>query len=116
MKQVLVVDDVAEVRVVLRTVIEEPGVEVIEAEDGEEALRQLSLQNIDLVVTDCKMPKMSGLELMQAARQADPDLRFIVVSSTASKEDFEHLAPHAIMSKPFRLTELRDAVNSALDQ
>jgi CheY-like chemotaxis protein len=115
MKQVLVVDDVAEVRLVLRTVIEEPGVEVIEAEDGKEALQLLKVQDVDLVVTDCKMPNMSGLELIEAAREDDPELKFIVVSSTADEADFNHLCPEAIMSKPFRLTELRDAVNGALD-
>ena len=115
MKQVLVVDDVAEVRIVLRTVIEEPGVEVVEAVNGKEALHILKLQEVDIVITDCKMPNMSGLELMEAAREDDPELKFIVVSSTATEEDFKHLRPEAIMAKPFRLTELKDAVSDAMN-
>ena len=115
MKQVLVVDDVAEVRILLRTVIEEPGVEVIEAVDGKEALHVLKLQDVNLVITACKMPNMSGLELMEAAREDDPELKFIVVSPTATEEDFKHLRPEAIMAKPFRLTELKDAVSDALN-
>ncbi len=114
MKQVLVVDDLPDVRLVLKTVIEEPGVEVVEAADGLEALDVLKNYHVDLIITDCQMPNMSGLELIEAARSQDPNLVFIVVSSTAKEEDFKHLRPYALMEKPFRLGELKAAVNGAL--
>ena len=77
---------------------------------GQEALQLLRTQDVDLVVTDCKMPNMSGLELIEAAREDDPELKFI-----ADEADFNHLCPKGVMSKPFRLTELRDAVSGTLD-
>ena len=88
---------------------------MIEAVDGKEGLHVLKLQDVCLVITDCKMPNMSGLKLMEAAREDDPELKFIVVSSTATEEDFKHLRPEAIMAKPFRLTELKDTVGDALN-
>ncbi len=114
MKQVLVVDDVPEVRLVLRTLLEEPGVEVLEAGDGREALEVLGGIEVDLVITDCRMPNMTGLELMAEAKERYPQLPFIVVSSTAKEEDLRDLQPRAIVSKPFRMSDLKEVVDRAL--
>ena len=62
------------------------------------------------------MPGMSGLEMVRQARADHPDLPLIVVSSTADPDDFAEYNPHAVMSKPFRLTDLKDAVEGALEQ
>ena len=69
MKQVLVVDDVPEVRMVLRALLEGPDVGVLEAEDGLKAIEVLTADKVDLVITDCQMPRMSGLELMRQRRK-----------------------------------------------
>tara|TARA_B100001123_G_scaffold447590_1_gene605616 strand:- start:1389 stop:1859 length:471 start_codon:yes stop_codon:yes gene_type:complete len=69
---------------------------LIAAVDGKEALHVRKLQDVNLVITDCKMPNISGLEFMEAAREDDPELKFIVVSSTATEEDFKQLRPKAI--------------------
>ena len=114
MKQVLVVDDVAAVRLVLKALLESPDLGVLEAGDGEQALRVLSEGDVDLVITDCQMPRMSGLDLMRQVRDDHPSLPFIVVSSTAVPEDFQGLRPSAIMGKPFHLMELKEAVEEAL--
>ena len=63
MKKVLFVDDLSEVRVVIRTIIENDGVEVFEAGDSLEALQVLRQDKVDLIITDCQMPQMTGLEL-----------------------------------------------------
>ncbi len=114
MKQVLVVDDVAEVRLVLKALLEGPELRILEAADGEQALEALAADSVDLVITDCQMPKMSGLDLMRQARDDHPSLPFIVVSSTADPEDFAPLNPSAIMGKPFHLLDLKEAVDEAL--
>lgn len=107
-------DDFLEVRMVLRALLEEPDVEVLEAGDGLEALEILGKENIDLVLTDCKMPNMNGIELMQEAKKRYPDTPFIVVSSTAEDEDLADLYPYAVMPKPFRLADLKQVVQGAL--
>ena len=114
MKKVLVVDDLPEVRLVIRTIIENDGVEVFEAGDGLEALQVLRQDEVDLIITDCQMPQMTGLELIKAAREEIPDVPFIVVSSTAQEEDFRPFRPRAIMGKPFKLLELKSEVDRAL--
>ena len=114
MKKVLVVDDVPEVRMVLRALLEEPEVEVMEAGDGQQALDALAVEPVDLVITDCKMPNMSGIELMRHAKEQHPGVPFIVVSSTARSEDLVDLSPRAVMSKPFKLQELKEAVSDTL--
>lgn len=116
MKQVLVVDDVAEVRLVLKALLESPDLGILEAADGEQALQVLSGDDVDLVITDCQMPRMSGLDLMRQVRDNHPSLPFIVVSSTADPEDFRELNPSAIMGKPFHLMELKEAVEEALGE
>lgn len=67
--RILVVDDRAPVREVLREQLSELGYDVTEACDGEEALRKLKRGPIDLVVSDLRMPVMSGLELLEELRK-----------------------------------------------
>ena len=116
MKQVLIVDDFLEVRMVLRALLEEPDVEVLEAGDGLEALEVLGQENVDLVLTDCKMPNMNGIELMREAKLRYPETPFIVISSTVEDEHLADLHPYAVMPKPFRLADLKQVVQRALDK
>ena len=116
MKHVLIVDDLFEVRLVIRSLLEEEEVEILEAEDGRQALKVLEEGAVDLVVTDNQMPNMTGFELMKVAQERFPSLPFIVVSSTAEEVDFKPLGPRAIMSKPFHLADLKDKVDEVLGE
>ena len=116
MKQVLIVDDLFEVRLVMRTLLEEGEIEILEAGDGREALEVLEGGAVDLVVADNQMPNMTGLELMKAAQERFPSLPFIVVSSTAEEVDFKPFGPRAIMSKPFQLADLKHKVDEVLGE
>jgi len=115
MKQILVVEDMPEIRFVYTRLLTGPEVNVLEAEDGVDALEILKKAEVDLVLTDCQMPNMTGVELMQVAQKEYPDLPFIVISSNFQDEDMEDLKPLAVFSKPFRLDELREAVGKALE-
>ena len=95
MKRVLIVDDFEEVRLVIRTLLLEEGVKILEAEDGRQALEVLETSGVDLVITDNQMPNMTGLELIKAAKARFPSLPFIVVSTMAEAEDFGPLEPRA---------------------
>ena len=114
MKQILVVDDVPEIRFVYSELFKKDGVVVLEASDGCEALQVLEASDIDLVLTDCQMPNMTGIELMREAQVHFPQVPFIVVSSTAKEEDIEGLTPVAVMPKPLRLIELKERVEQVL--
>jgi CheY-like chemotaxis protein len=78
--RVLLVDDNRDGLAARKVVLEEQGLTVITAANGEEALETFSKQKFDLLVTDFRMPKMSGIELIRCVRPLDPQLRVILLS------------------------------------
>jgi two-component system, chemotaxis family, chemotaxis protein CheY len=87
---VLVVDDFATMRRIIKGVLKQLGFSnLIEAEDGEAALRELRKEKIGLIVSDWNMPNMTGLELLKAVR-ADNSLKsipFLMVTAEGQKEN-----------------------------
>ncbi|WP_250516026.1 hybrid sensor histidine kinase/response regulator [Caballeronia sp. INDeC2] len=65
------------------------GASVLDAHDGDEALDLLRKHRVDIVLTDMDMPKMSGAELLDAARALDPAMRIYAISASASAQDVE---------------------------
>ncbi|PYT11879.1 MAG: response regulator [Acidobacteria bacterium] len=78
--RILLVDDNAHGLSARKTVLEELGHRISTASSASEALDQFSGQKFDLVVTDYKMPRMDGLELIRQMRKEDPDVPIILVS------------------------------------
>lgn len=119
---ILIVDDSSIVRSVIARAIELSGVEgtrVVEAANGQEALRILSEQWIDLVFTDIHMPVMGGLELI-AKMSADGvlgSIPIVVVSSDGTVADSAAASDgrvRAFIRKPFSPEQLRDSIHSVL--
>jgi len=81
MTKVLVVDDERKMRRVLQIELERMGIDSVAAESGEEALARFQSEKIDLVLTDLKMPGMSGLELLARVRELDADVPVIVLTA-----------------------------------
>src|SRR5689334_15017306 len=79
--RVLVVDDEASARSGLEKLLRQEGYAVDAAADGPSALELASERPPDVVVTDLKMPKMDGVELLKKLREQDPDLPVIVVTA-----------------------------------
>lgn len=77
---ILLVDDNANGLAARRSVLEELGHRITTATSGGEALEQFAAVEFDLVVTDYKMPKMDGLELISRLRKQSPDLPIILIS------------------------------------
>jgi CheY-like chemotaxis protein len=77
---ILLVDDNNHGLIARRAVLEELGYKVVTAKNGEEAWELYSSRKFDLVVTDYKMPKMNGVELIQKIRRLDAGARIIMVS------------------------------------
>ena len=84
--RVLVVDDEPSMRQMLSIALRRDGFDVTAAEDGASALAALADQGADILVTDVRMPEMSGIELLAEARQVDPSLSVIVMTAYGSKE------------------------------
>ena len=78
--KILLVDDNPDGLLVRRTVLEELGYGVSVAENGEEGLKLFTSANFDVVVTDYRMPRMNGVELIQRIRKLKPSARIILLS------------------------------------
>jgi two-component system NtrC family response regulator len=81
METILIVDDEKNYLLVLSAVLEDEGYEVLTAPDGAEALEIQKSSDLDLVVTDMKMPGMDGIELLEQIKARDPDLPVIMMTA-----------------------------------
>ena len=112
MPRILVVDDSAAIRELLRFVLEGEGYEVIEAADGAEGLQRYQAAPTDLVITDLKMPGMDGLELLQALQLVAPTPVLIAISGDqAALTQARRLTQHTFV-KPLPLEQVLAAVRN----
>ena len=110
---VLVVDDEGAVRRFALRVLEREGFKVLEARDGLEALDLVKQGNsFDVVVSDIVMPRLNGVELMQALATTRPELPVILMSgyATGALAELGISAPCAILPKPFPAERLLEEV------
>ena len=86
METILVVDDERNYTLILAAVLEDAGFEALTANSGPEALDILSQSDVDLVVTDMKMPSMDGIELLEQIKKGDADLPVIMMTAHGTVE------------------------------
>lgn len=111
MARILVADDVPQIRLLMRAVLEEFGHEVSEAEDGASCLTALSDDCFDLLITDLAMPGMGGDAVISGARNLHPAMRIIAVSgSVTAPADGADLS----LSKPLSPMLLAEKVDELL--
>jgi len=83
----LIIDDEISIRETLALLFEDEGYRVFTAENGHVGLDLFSRENVDVVITDLRMPVMDGLEVMHTIHESDPDLPMIVISGAGKKQD-----------------------------
>jgi len=116
MRTILIVDDEQSMRDFLKILLMKEGYSVITAADGEEALEALENKTVDLVVSDIRMPSMSGLELLETIRERDVDLPVIMITAFASPNDAVQAMKNGAydyISKPFNVDEIKSVIASA---
>jgi DNA-binding NtrC family response regulator len=116
-EQILVVDDEANLRRVLSAQLGRDGYEVHTAEDGEKGLAFLKEHHVDLVITDLRMPKLGGMDLLRCALREDPDLPVVILTAHGTVDNaVEALKTGAFdyIRKPFDQDEVRMVVRKAL--
>jgi EAL domain-containing protein (putative c-di-GMP-specific phosphodiesterase class I) len=116
--RVLVVDDEEAIRNVFKRVLAQDGHEVVTARDGREALQWLvQCSALDAIVSDIRMPEMSGLELLCAVRERDMDLPVLLITGApdmaSAIEAIDHGA-YKYISKPIEQAALRESVQRAV--
>lgn len=115
--KVLIVDDSALTRRSLRQILETAEYEVMEAENGLDALERYFIDKPDVVLLDLVMRGMYGLEVLQKLRELDPQARIVVVSAdiqTSSQDLAGEAGATAFINKPFDRAEILSALNVAL--
>jgi len=118
--KILIVDDFATMRKVIRNLLKQVGYEnIVEAEDGAIALRTLKAQKVDFVISDWNMPNMSGLELLKAVR-ADNELNqtpFLMVTAEALQDNVIAAVKAGVSNyivKPFTAEVLNSKIEKIL--
>ena len=85
-QKILVVDDDGSNRVTIERILNREGYEVSHADSGRTALDFLREERVDLVITDLKMPGMTGIDVLKAIGQMDPDIEVIVMTAFGTVE------------------------------
>jgi DNA-binding response OmpR family regulator len=115
---VLIVDDNLDILLLLRTNLVRSGFSVVEAADGEKALRAIDEHRPDVVLLDLMMPVLDGwgvLEALQDRPDAPPVIVVSAAASTANTERAYRLGARGYVTKPFSLDGVIDAIRAALD-
>ena len=116
-KVILIVDDDDDVRVLLKDVLKDDSVKLVETACGEDALQVVNRQHVDLVVTDLKMPGMPGNELLAEIRDRFPQMPVLVITGKPTLDaavDCMKGGAIDFLTKPFDILEFRNMVRNAL--
>ncbi|WP_299257267.1 sigma-54 dependent transcriptional regulator [uncultured Aquimarina sp.] len=121
MAKILVIEDEAAIRRVLVKILSEENdkYEVFEAEDGLVGIEKIKNDDYDLVLCDIKMPKMDGVEVLEAAKKIKPEIPMVMISGHGDLDtavNTMRLGAFDYISKPPDLNRLLNTVRNALDR
>lgn len=121
MSKILIIEDEAAIRRVLGKILSEENdaYKVDEAEDGAQGLEKIKNEDYDLVLCDIKMPKMDGVEVLEAVKKIKPEIPFVMISGHGDLEtaiNTMRLGAFDYISKPPDLNRLLNTVRNALDR
>ena len=117
METILIVDDEKNYLVVLEALLGQEGYETITANNGEDALNLVNESDLDLVITDMKMPSMGGMTLLEEAKKINPELPVIIMTAFGSIEmavEAMKKGAYNYITKPFQNDELILTIKKAL--
>lgn len=114
-KSILIVDDNPNMSSILAEMLEVFDYESVMARDGQEALGLLKDSEFSMVITDMRMPNMTGLELLEKVKEDNPKLPVVLISgyviSTLHDSDIK---PDGFLTKPFLMSDIEKLLNTLL--
>jgi two-component system response regulator PilR (NtrC family) len=115
--RILIIDDEPSMREFLQIMLHKEGYEVATASNGLEALKQCEKTPFDLVITDIKMPKLSGMEVLHRIKDVNPNTKVIMITAFANLEGaIESMKEGAYdyITKPFKIDDIKLVIENAL--
>ncbi|MBA3060810.1 MAG: sigma-54-dependent Fis family transcriptional regulator, partial [Nitrospirae bacterium] len=117
--KILIVEDEKSMREVLGILLEGEGYDVTLAAGGIDGISLLNKDIFDMVITDIKMPKVNGFEILKKVRETSPDTLVIMITAfgtTESAIEAMQLGAYDYIHKPFKIDEIRLVVKKALER
>ncbi len=115
--QVLIVDDNPHMSSLLSEILEFFDYRCVGAHDGEEALKILKEECFDMVITDLRMPRMGGMDLLHTIKDEFPKLPVVVITgfgTDSSKSDAFAAKADGFLAKPFKVEQIKDLLKKHL--
>lgn len=112
--RILIVEDDEEMRALLSDMIEEEGYEAASVNNGSEAFRKLAKESFDLIITDVRMPGLTGLDILPGIKKLQPDVPIIVITAFGSEEVQKKAlerGANAYLEKPIHFQKLRTLIH-----
>lgn len=116
-RRILVVDDETSIRELCARILQRAGFSVVTAGGGAEAIDRLRAEPFDAVISDIRMPGVTGLEVLDAAKHAHPRIRVVLITGFGTPQALErarHSGADRILIKPFNPSELLLTVREIL--
>lgn len=117
--KILIIDDEKIALKNLEHIMKKEGYEVTATQSGANALKMLEREEFDLVVTDLRMDKVDGIQILQKAKELHPDAEVIMITGYATIEnaiEAMKLGAYYYLAKPYKLEEVRKVVSGALEK
>ena len=119
MSNILIIDDEKAIRKTLSEILSYEGYKIDEAGDGEEGLKKAREKEYDVILCDIKMPKIDGIEFLEKAKEANPDIPIIMISGHGTIEtavEAVKKGAYDYISKPPDLNRLLITIRNAMDK
>ncbi len=119
--KVLIVDDFATMRRILRNILKQIGfTNIVDADDGNTALKELQKEKIDLILCDWNMPEMPGIDLLKTLKADEQlkDIPFVMVTAEAQKDNIIEAVKSGVSSyivKPFSAEAVSEKLNKVFE-
>lgn len=117
--KILIIEDEKSMREVLKILLEGEGYEVVTASDGLEGISYVEKDIFDLVITDMKMPKLDGFEVLKTIKEISPNTIVIMITAFGTTEkaiEAMKMGAYDYVNKPFNIDEIRLIVKNAIEK